>query len=81
VSLLAKAKAIPVKGRAFEVDEDELELAIAYARDEISGAACALATDSKPGTIGPYLLRVLMQAIRAGRVKLVEVPAGKGGGK
>ena len=69
-SLLSKAKAArsrrPARGRSSKVSRDELQLALAYCRGEISMGEGAEALAVKPADFYQWVGRRLMAAVYSG---------------
>jgi hypothetical protein len=70
-TLLEKAKATPSRERKMVVSEEVIELALAWARDEISLVQATVALKGTRGKMTAYvnLARGLREAIRKGILK------------
>lgn len=73
MSLLAKAKAVPVQGRAAPtVDHDELDLAIALLRREIAPTQVAAALEKPVGSVSHWLMITIRAGFDTGAIALTK---------
>lgn len=78
MSLLAKAKAVPVQGRAApSVDSEELDLALAVMRREITPTQAAAALEKPVSTASHWVLATLRAGLDTGAISIVKKAAGK----
>jgi hypothetical protein len=78
MSLLAKAKAVPVKGKAAPaVDPEHLELALAFLRREVTGSQIAVALEVAAGSAGSWVLTTIRAGLDTGAISIVKAPAVK----
>lgn len=72
MSLLDKAMAAGRRWQGTVVTTEHMDLALAWADGKISGTQVAVALGVHQGTQYPILARALRDAIRSGRLKVVE---------
>lgn len=75
-TLLEMAKSVPAfsrkPGRMTQRQQEELELAIAYVRREVTGPQLAVATHRNPGSISSWVGVRLIRGLRAGIIRVVD---------
>lgn len=71
-SLLQKAKEVAINKRSKfnkEITREEIELALAVCKDEVTGSQAAVALDIKPTSIDGRIKQVIYMAIKQGLIE------------
>lgn len=70
-SLVAQAKAVPGKvKRPYIVDDEAIELAVAYLSGEVSDAQVAAVRECSPSNARFWVVAILRRAVAAGKAKV-----------
>lgn len=78
MSLLSKVKAVPVRGRVLpSVDGEDLDVALAYLRGEVTAAQVGAAMEKTQGWVIGWAMRTLRSAFALGQVTVTKTPAVK----
>lgn len=78
MSLLAKVKAVPVRGKVLpSVDGEDLDVVLAYLRGEVTAAQIGASLEKSQGFVTGWAMRVLRSAIALGQVTVTKTPAVK----
>lgn len=76
MSLLAKVKAVPARGKVLPtVDSEDLDVVLAYLHGEVTAAQIGASLEKSQGWVIGWATRVLRSAIALGDVTITKVPA------